>query len=178
VTGIVSILRLLVVAYVNRQCNKYASDSPIARLECISQDGRLFSSLSPERFFLSRDLKGGSRDHTDEMETRRLLDWSILEAQRRNPAYLDLRASLRSAPYPGKEAQGMQHTRSQCAVCHRTFAETKAFDAHRVGPYTRKQQLRRCLSRKEMRMCSMTQNEQGWWMLPGRATGESNQSGD
>lgn len=72
----------------------------------------------------------------------------------------------------------MQHTRSQCANCNQTFAGTRAFDAHRVGPYTRKQQRRRCLSHKEMRLQGMTQNEQGWWMLPGRAMGEGSHLGD
>jgi hypothetical protein len=60
----------------------------------------------------------------------------------------------------------MHHTRSQCPVCKQVFAGVKAFDAHRVGPYSRKQQKRRCLTRKEMRLRGMTQNEQGWWMLP------------
>ena len=63
----------------------------------------------------------------------------------------------------------MQHTRAQCASCKQTFAGTRAFDAHRVGPYTRKQRRRRCLTRKEMKQRGMTQNEAGWWMLPGKA---------
>lgn len=66
----------------------------------------------------------------------------------------------------------MKYTRSQCACCKQVFAGTKAFDAHRVGPYTRKQQKRRCLSAKEMRLRGMIQNEQGWWMLPSKARGE------
>lgn len=64
----------------------------------------------------------------------------------------------------------MKHTRSQCASCNQVFAGTRAFDAHRVGPYTRKQQRRRCLTRKEMLLRGMTQNEQGWWMLPNKIT--------
>lgn len=67
----------------------------------------------------------------------------------------------------------MHHTQSQCACCKQTFAGTRAFDAHRVGPYTRKKQRRRCLSRKEMLLCGMTQNEHGWWMLPSK-TNETN----
>jgi hypothetical protein len=62
----------------------------------------------------------------------------------------------------------MKYTRSQCACCKQVFAGTKAFDAHRVGPYTRKQQKRRCLSSREMRLRGMRQNEQGWWMLISR----------
>lgn len=62
----------------------------------------------------------------------------------------------------------MQHTRSQCTACKQTFAGTKAFDAHRVGPYTRKRQRRRCLSRREMQLRGMTQTEQGWWILPSK----------
>lgn len=62
----------------------------------------------------------------------------------------------------------MRHTRSECGSCKQIFAGTRAFDAHRVGPYTRKQQKRRCLSRREMRLRGMTQNEQGWWMLISR----------
>lgn len=64
----------------------------------------------------------------------------------------------------------MKHTRSQCACCKQVFAGTKAFDAHRAGPYTRKQQRRRCLSASEMRLRGMTQNEQGWWLLQCRAS--------
>jgi hypothetical protein len=64
----------------------------------------------------------------------------------------------------------MKHTRSQCACCKQVFAGTRAFDAHRVGPYSRKQQKRRCLSVREMRLRGMTQNEQGWWMLQGRSS--------
>ena len=60
----------------------------------------------------------------------------------------------------------MRHTRSQCACCQQVIAGTKAFDAHRVGPYTRKQQRRRCLTSREMRQRGMAQNEQGWWTLP------------
>jgi hypothetical protein len=60
----------------------------------------------------------------------------------------------------------MRHTRSQCTCCKQVFAGTRAFDAHRVGPFTRKQRKRRCLTRREMRLRGMTQNEQGWWMLP------------
>jgi hypothetical protein len=59
----------------------------------------------------------------------------------------------------------MKHTRSQCSACRQVFAGTKAFDAHRVGPFTRKQQRRRCLTRREMLQRGMTQNEQGWWCL-------------
>jgi len=62
----------------------------------------------------------------------------------------------------------MKHTRSQCACCKQVFAGTRAFDAHRVGPSTRKQRKRRCLTCKEMRLRGMTQNEQGWWMLTSR----------
>lgn len=69
----------------------------------------------------------------------------------------------------------MLHTRSQCAACSQTFAGTKAFDAHRIGPFTRRQQRRRCLSRKEMRLRGMIQNEQGWWMLPARTRAETSQ---
>jgi hypothetical protein len=64
----------------------------------------------------------------------------------------------------------MQHTRSQCACCKQIFAGTRAFDAHRVGPYTRKQQRRRCLSRKEMLLRGMIQNEHGWWVLPNKSS--------
>jgi len=60
----------------------------------------------------------------------------------------------------------MKHTRSQCACCKQVFAGTRAFDAHRVGPYARRQRKRRCLTCKEMHLQGMTQNEQGWWMLP------------
>ena len=63
----------------------------------------------------------------------------------------------------------MQHTRAQCPSCKQTFAGTRAFDAHRVGPFTRKQRRRRCLSRREMRLRGMKQNEAGWWMLTSKA---------
>lgn len=69
----------------------------------------------------------------------------------------------------------MKHTRSQCACCKQVFAGTRAFDAHRVGPYTRKQQKRRCLTRREMLLRGMTQNERGWWMLPGRVRVEESE---
>lgn len=72
----------------------------------------------------------------------------------------------------------MKHTRSQCTSCKQVFAGTKAFDAHRVGPYTRKQRKRRCLSCKEMRLRGMAQNEQGWWMLPGKAKEEKSEVQD
>ncbi len=72
----------------------------------------------------------------------------------------------------------MKHTRSQCACCKQVFAGTRAFDAHRVGPYTRKQQKRRCLASREMRLRGMTQNEQGWWMLPGKIRGEEHEEED
>lgn len=65
----------------------------------------------------------------------------------------------------------MQHTRSQCPACSQVFAGTHAFDAHRVGPYTRKQRRRRCLSRREMLLRGLKQNEQGWWMLPDKSKG-------
>ncbi len=70
----------------------------------------------------------------------------------------------------------MHHTRSQCPVCNHLFAGTKAFDAHRVGPFTRKQKKRRCLSLREMRLRGMVQNEQGWWMLPSKAGAEECES--
>jgi hypothetical protein len=70
----------------------------------------------------------------------------------------------------------MQHTRAQCANCKQTFAGTRAFDAHRVGPYTRKQRRRRCLSRREMLLRGMAQNEAGWWMLPDKPKEESAES--
>lgn len=70
----------------------------------------------------------------------------------------------------------MHHTRSQCPACSQIFAGTKAFDAHRVGPFTRKQKKRRCLSRKEMRLLGMTQNERGWWMLPSRVSAEESKA--
>lgn len=60
----------------------------------------------------------------------------------------------------------MKHARTQCAACHQTFAGTKAFDAHRVGPFTRQRKSRRCLSLREMRLRGMTQTEQGLWALP------------
>lgn len=72
----------------------------------------------------------------------------------------------------------MKHTRSQCACCKQVFAGTKAFDAHRVGPYTHKQQRRRCLTRREMRLQGMIQNEQGWWMVPGRASATTSDGDD
>ena len=62
----------------------------------------------------------------------------------------------------------MHHTRSQCACCKHLFAGVRAFDAHRVGPYPRKRQKRRCLTQREMRQRGMVQNEQGWWMLAGK----------
>lgn len=67
----------------------------------------------------------------------------------------------------------MQHTRSQCARCKQIFAGTRAFDAHRVGPFTRKQQRRRCLSPREMRLRGMNQTEQGWWMQVHRTRHET-----
>ena len=70
-----------------------------------------------------------------------------------------------------KGTRPMKHTRSQCPSCKQVFAGTKAFDTHRVGPYTRKQQRRRCLTQKEMRLRGMTQNEQGWWVLPSKTSG-------
>ncbi len=72
----------------------------------------------------------------------------------------------------------MKHAWTQCACCKQVFASTRAFDVHRVGPYTRKQQKRRCLSCREMRLRCMTQNEQGWWMLPGKARGEEREEED
>jgi hypothetical protein len=68
----------------------------------------------------------------------------------------------------------MKHTQSQCASCKQVFAGIRAFDAHRVGPYTRKQQKRRCLSSREMRLRGMAQNEQGWWMVASKTQREEN----
>lgn len=69
----------------------------------------------------------------------------------------------------------MKHTRSQCPTCGQVFAGTKAFDAHRVGPLGHARKKRRCLTRREMRLGGMSQNEQGWWMLSMRAREESDE---
>ena len=53
---------------------------------------------------------------------------------------------------------------SFCGSCHRTFAGTVAFDAHRAGMFSQGQ--RRCLTEQEMLAQGMFQNEKGWWAVP------------
>jgi hypothetical protein len=52
--------------------------------------------------------------------------------------------------------------RSQCGACHEIFASTQAFDAHRIGRFTRN--ARRCLTKREMQARGMIKNSKGWWM--------------
>lgn len=67
----------------------------------------------------------------------------------------------------------MRHTRSECRACGEVFAGTRAFDAHRVGPYIRGG--RRCLTPSEMLAMGMFQDKRHWWFFdPERC--RSNQS--
>jgi hypothetical protein len=58
----------------------------------------------------------------------------------------------------------MKHTRSICPACGAVFAGMRAFDAHRIGPYTSGG--RRCLTPLEIQAEGMSQDARGWWMLP------------
>ncbi|WP_054564676.1 hypothetical protein [Frankia sp. R43] len=52
---------------------------------------------------------------------------------------------------------------AHCPTCHRTFASTGGFDAHRTGPITGN---RRCLDEAELRALGYAPNDRGRWRIP------------
>jgi hypothetical protein len=60
------------------------------------------------------------------------------------------------------EIRTLRGDHNQCPTCKEYFNSTRAFDAHRVGPYGQRQ--RRCLTVPEMLAKGMGKNKGDWWV--------------